>query len=144
MIEEVLAERGARYGKFANHAAICQRLQEVFHTMPSWKSMDYDMKQALTVIADKIARMGNGDPFYEDNWVDIIGYSTLVLDRIRMIPTKDDTLYPAVPTEDQIKETSAAMRCWMDSERSLNTSPRYLTVKPTCIGPDVVYSRAGL
>lgn len=93
MIQEVLAERSARYGKFADHAKIAQGLQEVLHTMPNWPVMDYDMKQALVVITDKIARMGNGDPFYEDNWVDIIGYCTLVLDRIRMVVTDEQSLF---------------------------------------------------
>jgi hypothetical protein len=97
LIQEILAERGSRYGKFANHARIAQGLQETLHIMPNWPTMDYDMKQALIVITDKIARMGNGDPFYEDNWVDIIGYATLVLDRIRMIPEKDDKLFEIPP-----------------------------------------------
>lgn len=93
MIETVLAERGARYGKFADHARIAQGLQEVLYLMPNWPTMDYDMRQALVVITDKIARIGNGDPFYDDNWVDIIGYATLVLDRIRMIPDQSDDLF---------------------------------------------------
>lgn len=93
-IEKTLAERGSRYGKFADHAAIAQGLQETLHKMRNWPSMDYDMKQALVVITDKIARIGNGDTFYEDNWVDIIGYATLVLDRIRMLPNNNIELYP--------------------------------------------------
>jgi len=93
LINKVLAERGARYGKFADHARIAQGLQEVLHKMPNWPTMDFDMRQALVVITDKIARMGNGDPFYADNWVDIIGYATLVLDRINMLDNEPAELY---------------------------------------------------
>ena len=40
-----------------------------------------------TVIADKVARMLNGDPDYVDNWHDIIGYATLVETRLKSITT---------------------------------------------------------
>lgn len=93
MIKEVLEERGSRYGKFVDHAKIAQGLQEVLHQMPNWATMDYDMRQALVVITDKIARMGNGDPFYDDNWIDIIGYATLVLERIQAIPKVEQELF---------------------------------------------------
>lgn len=40
-------------------------------------------KEALDNICQKIARVVNGDQFYEDNWVDIQGYAKLALDYIR-------------------------------------------------------------
>lgn len=81
-INETLAERGARYGEFKEHARCVGQFIEVFETSPNWKDMRYDSAQALRVIADKMARMLNGDPEYDDNWRDIIGYATLVLNRI--------------------------------------------------------------
>lgn len=83
LIEQVLAERGSRYGSFVEHADISQNLQAVLWDSPNWPNMPLDARQALVVICDKIARMTNGDPDYDDNWVDIIGYATLVLNRIR-------------------------------------------------------------
>ena len=80
---EVLAERGERYGDFKDHAKLCQDLKTVMRTGKSWNDCSDTHKQALEVIADKIARMLNGDPNYEDNIVDIIGYSQLVLDQLR-------------------------------------------------------------
>jgi hypothetical protein len=53
------------------------------HTAPNWESLPIDMKQALDVIADKIARILVGDPNYLDNWHDIQGYAKLVEDRLR-------------------------------------------------------------
>lgn len=82
MINEILEQRGNRYGSFADHASIAQALQDVLRDQPKWGSMKPDSRQALTVICDKIARMLNGDPEYDDNWTDIIGYATLVLNRI--------------------------------------------------------------
>jgi len=83
MIEQVLEERGARYGKFIEHATIAQGIQDVMRQAPNWKFLDPDMKQSLTIIADKIARILNGQKDYDDNWVDIAGYSTLIVNRIR-------------------------------------------------------------
>jgi predicted AAA+ superfamily ATPase len=82
-IEEVLAERGKRYGNFKDHANICQDIKRTMQATRSWKVCSDSQRQALEVIADKIARSLNGDPNYEDNWVDIIGYAQLVLDQLR-------------------------------------------------------------
>jgi len=49
---------------------------------PGWNRLPAMHKQALTVIADKIARMLSGDPNYADNWHDIQGYAKLVEDRL--------------------------------------------------------------
>ena len=81
-IRDTLKERGDRYGEFTYHAQICQDLKQVMRDTPSWVEMSVDKKQALEVIADKIARMLNGDPEYDDNWIDIIGYSQLVVDEL--------------------------------------------------------------
>ena len=81
-IEDTLAERGARYGAFIDHARICQALKDVMTGTPGWGRLDPDMKQALEVVQDKIARILNGDPKYLDNWHDMQGYPKLVEDRL--------------------------------------------------------------
>lgn len=81
-IDDTLAERGKRYGMFVEHAAIAQNIQDVMRVVPGWGRLASDQKQALTVIADKIARMLNGDPDWIDNWHDVIGYAKLVETRM--------------------------------------------------------------
>ena len=81
-VEKTLEERGARYGQFIDHATIAQGLINVLHEAPNWQKLEPDMRQALHVIMDKTARILNGDPYYQDNWHDIIGYSTLVERRL--------------------------------------------------------------
>lgn len=83
-IEETLAERGARYGDFTDHAKLSQMLVDAmrFHGI-KWDRMSSDKRQALTVIADKIARILTGDPEYRDNWHDIQGYAKLAEDRCK-------------------------------------------------------------
>lgn len=89
-VEKTLDERGSRYGDFTDHADIAQRLQDAMREVPglyagnspNWMRLSAIQKQALTVIADKIARILSGDPNYADNWHDIQGYAKLVEDRL--------------------------------------------------------------
>lgn len=82
-VTDTLAERGARYGDFSDHAAIAQRLQDAMRGTEGWNRLDPVKRQALTVIADKIARILNGDPEYGDNWHDIQGYAKLAEERLK-------------------------------------------------------------
>lgn len=82
LVADTLAERGARYGDFTEHARIAQALQDVMRANAGWGQLDNVKRQALTVIADKIARILSGDPEYADNWHDIQGYAKLVEDRL--------------------------------------------------------------
>ena len=91
-IEETLAERGNRYGSFQHHARVAQGLQDCMREGTGWARLAVDQKQALTVIADKIARMLAGDPGYRDNWHDIVGYAKLVDDRMAADETKGCSL----------------------------------------------------
>lgn len=95
-LQITLDERGARYGDFSDHAAIAQQLQDVMRgfrlarMLPDmmveertpWNDLSPVARQALTVIADKIARILSGDPNYADNWHDIQGYARLVEERL--------------------------------------------------------------
>jgi hypothetical protein len=49
----------------------------------NYQALTPDKKQALDVIADKIARILSGDPEYKDNWHDIQGYAKLAEDRCK-------------------------------------------------------------
>lgn len=82
-INETLQERGKRYGEFATHAQISQSLKWVMQSYENWFQLEKDQKEALEMIAHKIARILNGDPNYDDSWHDIAGYATLVADRLR-------------------------------------------------------------
>lgn len=81
-IAATLAERGKRYGAFSDHAKISQLLKGVMQSRPAYQSLRADQREALEMIAHKIARILNGDPNYADSWVDIAGYAKLVADRL--------------------------------------------------------------
>ena len=40
------------------------------------------MKESLEMVAHKIGRILNGDPFYHDSWHDCIGYLRLIEKRL--------------------------------------------------------------
>lgn len=83
-LNNILAERGDRYGTFEGHAEIAQRLKGTVHHFASVRACDLDADQyeALDMICHKVARIINGDPNYADSWVDIAGYAKLVADRL--------------------------------------------------------------
>jgi hypothetical protein len=81
-VDDTLAQRGARYGDFTDHARVCQDLKRTIYAGPTAHKLSDVQRQALDVIADKIARIVCGDPNYDDNWHDIQGYAKLVEDRL--------------------------------------------------------------
>lgn len=82
-INQTLAERGSRYGVFTGHAEITQDLKAVMQSTPKWDGLAPDQREALEMVAHKIGRILNGDPDYDDSWVDIAGYVTLVANRLQ-------------------------------------------------------------
>lgn len=92
-VEAMLAQRGERYGEFAGHAAIAQDLKARMHAAEGWERLAPDQREALEMVQHKIARILNGDPSYDDNWVDIAGYAKLVADRLgKPAPTPANTV----------------------------------------------------
>lgn len=84
-LSKTLAERGARYGLFINHATWTMKLKNIFRQSANWEKMAQDQQECLDMTAHKIGRILNGDPHYFDSWKDIAGYNKLVSDRLENI-----------------------------------------------------------
>ena len=84
-IDEVLSERGARYGTFAGQAEISQHIKRVVrgYLDKRGKSLADDQMEAVEMVIHKLARAINGDADFIDHWVDMAGYSQLVADRLQ-------------------------------------------------------------
>lgn len=82
-ITHVLEERGRRYGEFREHARITQNIKRAMADSPNWRLLPDYQKEALDMVAHKVGRLLNGDPTYEDNLVDLLGYGQLALDETR-------------------------------------------------------------
>jgi len=84
-INQILTERGTRYGKFVTHARISQSLKRLIADQLEARPLLLagDQQEALEMICHKIAGIINGDPDYADSWTDIAGYAQLVADRLQ-------------------------------------------------------------
>lgn len=80
--EALITERGSRYGKFKDGAAIMQELKFVMHEVDGWHNLTPSQREALDMIQHKIGRILNGDPTYDDSWKDIAGYATLIVNEL--------------------------------------------------------------
>ena len=86
-VDEVLKERGTRYGTFINQAGIAQGIHKIisFGMSVSGKTVQdfsVDELEAINMIVNKLARIVNGDPHYSDSWRDVAGYATFLADRL--------------------------------------------------------------
>ncbi len=86
-IRAVLADRGQRYGSFDGHAELTQGLKAAMAAHPKYADLTASMRESLEMVQHKIGRIVNGDPTYLDSWVDIVGYTQLVIDEL--LATKD-------------------------------------------------------
>lgn len=95
-IDKTIEDRGERYGDWKNHAQISQDIQNAiikgwfqrgdgkdFSELPAY------MTEAITMIANKLGRVINGDPYYDDSWRDIAGYATLVVKELEKQEKQD-------------------------------------------------------
>lgn len=74
--EEVLKERGSRYGKFEDNAYVTQTIFAAFMKQGDL-FLGMRVREAVHMVAHKTARMICGDHLYLDNTMDIIGYLKL-------------------------------------------------------------------
>ena len=81
-VEELITERGTRYGKFKDGADIMQSLKDTMRDVDGWNNLTASQKEALDMIQHKIGRILNGDPTYDDSWKDIAGYATLIVNEL--------------------------------------------------------------
>lgn len=81
-VNDLIAERGKRYGKFSEGALIMRNLKLVMHSTEGWERLSNSQQEALDMIQHKIGRVLNGDPNYDDNWKDIAGYATLISNEV--------------------------------------------------------------
>ena len=108
-IKAILAERGSNYGSFDGHSVITQGIKLVMAR--DWESLQslldslrkYDptpdevtssasQQEALDMIAHKLGRIINGNPYYVDSWVDIVGYAQLIVNELETDEGKVTTI----------------------------------------------------
>lgn len=76
--EDILKQRGARYGRFKNHAYLQEQLMTPLYNTAQWEEAPIYVREGVRMIMHKLARAFNGDVRYTDNFTDIAGYAKLV------------------------------------------------------------------
>lgn len=85
--EETLKQRGTRYGEYSKVSETSQDIKSIIYTSMVAAGKDESdipdyMWESMDMIANKLSRIVNGDPMYDDNWRDIAGYAQLVVDEL--------------------------------------------------------------
>jgi hypothetical protein len=84
MVDEILKQRGENYGSFGNQANLTQTLNNIilhhYNTVHKDTPLPPVMAEAIHMICHKLARVANGNPYYDDSWQDIAGYAQLIVD----------------------------------------------------------------
>ena len=101
--DDILAERGQRYGDFDKHADITQSLKKAMASTPGWQRLAPDQREALEMNAHKIGRILNGDPNYADSWEDIAGYAKLVANRLTAQTPEAEAPTPPFKVGDKVR-----------------------------------------
>lgn len=82
-VENILSERENQYGNYSEVAKITQGIKEQLLAGRSYEKLSDEQKLSLDMIANKMARAVNGDVNLIDNYLDICGYSQLVVDSMK-------------------------------------------------------------
>ncbi len=111
-LNNTLKERGSKYGDFSDNARISEGIIRGLQSEEGYQNLRDIHKAALNVIAQKIARIINGDPEYKDNWHDIQGYAKLTEDRCYPAVVDTSPFFvpkPSNPIVDDMLETDGGL-----------------------------------
>lgn len=78
-VNDTLKERGRTYGDFADVAHRAQSIKGVIRCGKTWTRMASCQREAMEMMANKMARLLEGSPNHVDSWHDIAGYAQLVV-----------------------------------------------------------------
>ena len=97
---DIIKERAKTHGDYKSTSAWSQSLKDMFRSGGNWHNMNDGQKEALEMIAVKLARLLNGNPQFPDHWDDISGYGKLGANSIERVPdmaSLEQALNPPTP-----------------------------------------------
>jgi len=78
-IKETLNTREEQYGHYKIVGQISQEIKKIMQQSPNYRMMPEYMRESMDMIANKMARILNGNYYLNDSWHDISGYASLVV-----------------------------------------------------------------
>ena len=91
---DILAERQKTHGDFYDVAMVAQELKDVLRRGKNWKMLDDAQREALEMVATKIARILSGNPHEVDHYRDGAGYFQLIVNAYSAVE-RDPTRRPS-------------------------------------------------
>jgi hypothetical protein len=82
-IEDVLEQREATHGDFPTKATTIQVLKNIMRGTEKWRDLSFAQQESLDMIMTKVGRILHGNPNEPDHWLDIIGYTKLISDKLK-------------------------------------------------------------
>jgi len=79
---DVLGARSKTHGDFIDNAEYSSGILRIMQSSKNWDNMPDAHQHALAMLSCKLGRILAGDFKFEDHWVDIAGYATLVANSI--------------------------------------------------------------
>ena len=76
-LDDLIKDKETTHGHFDDTATIAQTLKALMRRGRNWESLPNPSKEALEMIATKVARILNGDATDPEHWNDIAGYARL-------------------------------------------------------------------
>lgn len=81
-LEKILEDRRKEYGDFEDVAAMTRGIMNTMDWHGGILNMPADQYEAMHMIAQKQARIVNGNADNVDSWKDIAGYAMLIANRL--------------------------------------------------------------
>jgi hypothetical protein len=81
-VGDVINERENTHGDFENLSNVAQNIKSAYKMGHRYPDLKPYQREAVDLIATKLARIVCGDPNHTDNWLDGSGYFTLVLNEL--------------------------------------------------------------
>jgi hypothetical protein len=78
-VNDTLSTREGQYGQYKIVSQISQDIKKIMRQSPNYYVMPDYARESLDMIANKMARILNGNYYLNDSWHDIGGYAALVV-----------------------------------------------------------------
>ena len=93
-IDTIISERNLVHGDYTVQATMTQDMKDTVRSGPNYNTMSPSHREAVEMIAVKLARILCGNPNHRDHWDDIAGYA-------RLASKRTDSLMPKVSIANQ-------------------------------------------
>lgn len=90
-VDKILKEREITHGDYATKCDTIQYMKNAMRSTNGFYKLESDQAESLELILTKIGRILHGDPNHIDSWLDIAGYSQLIVNRLQSPNSSNNT-----------------------------------------------------